>query len=81
MQDFAGKTALVTGGSSGTGKAAAQQLAGRGSPMILSGRDKARGDATAAETRLAEVTEVRNVIVIGSGPSGIRRHCTRLAPS
>jgi thioredoxin reductase (NADPH) len=70
MQDFAGKTALVTGGSSGTGKAAAQQLAGRGAPMILSGRDKARGDATAAETRLAEVTEVRNVIVIGSGPSG-----------
>ena len=70
MQDFAGKTALVTGRSSGTGKAAAQQLAGRGAPMILSGRDKARGDATAAETRLAEVTEVRNVIVIGSGPSG-----------
>jgi NAD(P)-dependent dehydrogenase (short-subunit alcohol dehydrogenase family) len=32
MQDFAGKTALVTGGSSGTGKAAAQHLAGRGAP-------------------------------------------------
>ena len=32
--------------------------------------NKARGDATTAETRLAEVTEVRNVIVIGSGPSG-----------
>jgi thioredoxin reductase (NADPH) len=70
MQDFAGKTALVTGGSSGPGKAAAQQPAGRGAPMILSGRDTARGDATAAETRPAEVTEVRNVIVIGSGPSG-----------
>ncbi len=70
MQDFAGKTALVTGSNSGTGKAAAQQLAERGAHVILSGRDKARGDATAAETRLAEVTEVRNVIVIGSGPSG-----------
>ena len=38
--------------------------------MILSGPDKARGDAAAAEIRPAEVTEVRNVIVIGSGPSG-----------
>jgi thioredoxin reductase (NADPH) len=36
----------------------------------LSGRDKARGAAAAAEIRLAEVTEVRNVIVIGSGPAG-----------
>ena len=70
MQDFAGNAALATGGSSGTGKATAQQLAGRGAHVILSDPDKARGDATAAETRLAEVTEVRNVIVIGSGPSG-----------
>jgi thioredoxin reductase (NADPH) len=70
MQDFAGKTALVTGSNSGIGKVVAQQLAERGAHVILSGRDKARGDATAAEIRLAEVTEVRNVIVIGSGPSG-----------
>ena len=70
MQDLAGKTALVTGSNSGTGKVVAQQLAERGAHVILSGRDKARGDATAAETRLAEVTEVGNVIVIGSGPSG-----------
>ena len=70
MQDFAGKTALVTGSTSGTSKVVAQPLAERGAHVILSGRDKARGDATAAETRLAEVSEVRNVIVIGSGPSG-----------
>jgi thioredoxin reductase (NADPH) len=70
MQDFAGRTALVTGSDSGTGKAAAQQLAERGAHVILSGRDTARGDAAAAEIRPAEVTEVRNVIVIGSGPSG-----------
>ncbi len=70
MQDLAGKTALATGSNSGTGKAAAQQPAGRGAHMMPSDPDKARGDATAAEIRLAEVTEVRNVIVIGSGPSG-----------
>ena len=70
MQDLAGKTALVTGSNSGLGKVVAQQPAGRRAHVILSGRDKDRGDAAAAEIRLAEVTEVRNVIVIGSGPSG-----------
>jgi NAD(P)-dependent dehydrogenase (short-subunit alcohol dehydrogenase family) len=39
MQDFAGKTALVTGSNSGTGKAAAQQLAGPGAHVIPGGRD------------------------------------------
>src|SRR5438034_5791622 len=70
MQDFAGKPALVTGSNSGPGKVAAQQLARRGAHVIRRGRDTARGAAPAGETRLAEVTEVRNVIVIGSGPSG-----------
>src|SRR5215510_12296902 len=70
MQDFAGKTALVTGSTSGTSKVVAQQPAERGAHVILSSRDKARGDATAAETRLAGVSEVRDVIVIGSGPAG-----------
>ncbi len=70
IQDFAGKTALVTGSNSGTGKVVAQQPAERAAHMMPSGPDRARGDAAAAEIRLAEVTEVRNVIVIGSGPSG-----------
>ena len=70
MQDFAGKTALVTGSNSGPGKVAAQQPAGRGAHIMPSGPDKARGATAAAEIRPAEVTEVRNVIVIGSGPSG-----------
>jgi NAD(P)-dependent dehydrogenase (short-subunit alcohol dehydrogenase family) len=51
MQDLAGKTALATGSNSGPGKAAAQQLAGRGAHVMPSGPDKARGAATAAETR------------------------------
>jgi NAD(P)-dependent dehydrogenase (short-subunit alcohol dehydrogenase family) len=81
MQDFAGKTALVTGSNSGTGKAAAQQPAERGAHVMPSGPDTARGAAPAAETRLAEVTEVRNVIVIGPARPVTRRHCTRLALS
>ena len=55
MQDFAGKTALAAGSNSGTGKVAAQQPAERGIHMMPSGPDTARGDAPAAETRLAEV--------------------------
>jgi NAD(P)-dependent dehydrogenase (short-subunit alcohol dehydrogenase family) len=52
-QDFAGKTALVTGSNSGIGKAVARQLAERGAHVIVSGRHKDRGDATVAEIRAA----------------------------
>ena len=46
--DFAGKTAWITGASSGIGAAVAREWAARGANVILSGRD---------EERLAEVTE------------------------
>jgi NAD(P)-dependent dehydrogenase (short-subunit alcohol dehydrogenase family) len=45
MQDFAGKTALVTGSNSGIGKVVAQQLAERGAHVSLSDRDKAEDTA------------------------------------
>lgn len=45
---FAGQTAWITGASSGIGAALAQEWAGRGAHIILSGRD---------EARLAEVAE------------------------
>ena len=39
-----GKTALVTGGTSGIGRAVASLLAIRGADVIVTGRDQARGD-------------------------------------
>ncbi|WP_434316002.1 SDR family NAD(P)-dependent oxidoreductase [Leifsonia sp. P73] len=44
--DFIGKTALVTGSTSGIGRATALKLAERGAHVIVSGRDAERGRAT-----------------------------------
>jgi NAD(P)-dependent dehydrogenase (short-subunit alcohol dehydrogenase family) len=49
--DFTGKTALVTGGTSGIGREVANQLAARGAHVILSGRDDARGEAAVQAIR------------------------------
>jgi gluconate 5-dehydrogenase len=61
-----GLTAVVTGGTSGLGAASAVALAGAGAKVILSGRDRARGEEVAgkiaaaggeAEVELAELAD------------------------
>jgi NAD(P)-dependent dehydrogenase (short-subunit alcohol dehydrogenase family) len=49
--ELAGKTALVTGSTSGIGLATAQQLAALGAHVLVVGRDTARGDAAVAGIR------------------------------
>ncbi|MFG1603363.1 oxidoreductase [Actinoplanes sp. NPDC049265] len=49
IPDQTGRTAIVTGGSSGIGKATAAALAANGARVILAVRDQARGRAAAAE--------------------------------
>jgi NAD(P)-dependent dehydrogenase (short-subunit alcohol dehydrogenase family) len=47
--DLSGTTALVTGATSGIGRATALELAMRGSRVVLSGRDETRGNQAVQE--------------------------------
>jgi NAD(P)-dependent dehydrogenase (short-subunit alcohol dehydrogenase family) len=51
--ELSGTSALVTGGTSGIGRAAAITLAGLGAHVVLSGRDEVRGDQMVKEIRTA----------------------------
>lgn len=51
--DLAGSTALVTGATSGIGRATAIALARRGAHVLVSGRDAIRGEAVVATIRAA----------------------------
>jgi NAD(P)-dependent dehydrogenase (short-subunit alcohol dehydrogenase family) len=86
-QEFTGKTALVTGATSGIGRVVASKLAERGAHVIISGRDAKRGaeaveairaaggtvDFVAAE--LAETASVRalakEAVALGGGHDDI----------
>ncbi|WP_236652297.1 SDR family NAD(P)-dependent oxidoreductase [Streptacidiphilus neutrinimicus] len=49
LRELDGRTALVTGGTRGIGRAVARRLAGAGAAVVLTGRDAQEAEAVAAE--------------------------------
>ena len=70
---LAGRTALVTGSTGGLGVAIASALAEEGAFVIVSGRDKARGDAVVAEIRSAGGAAEFVVADLGAGEHEVHR--------
>lgn len=56
--DLDGRTAVVTGGSSGIGRAIAEELAAAGACVVLTSRDQTRAEQTAAEVARSTGGEV-----------------------
>ncbi len=69
---LAGRTALVTGSTGGLGVAIATALAGEGAFVIVSGRDKQRGDAVVANIRKEGGRADFVGADLGSGEEGVR---------
>jgi NAD(P)-dependent dehydrogenase (short-subunit alcohol dehydrogenase family) len=66
---FEGLVALVTGGSSGMGLAAARRLLSEGAHVVITGRDKARLDTAAEDLRSTLAPTDRVVAVAGDAAS------------
>src|SRR6478752_7668614 len=73
IRRLAGRTALVTGSTGGLGVAIAAALAADGAFVVVSGRDKARGDAAVDDIRSAGGTAEFVVADLGAGEQEVRR--------
>jgi NAD(P)-dependent dehydrogenase (short-subunit alcohol dehydrogenase family) len=70
---LAGRTALVTGSTGGLGVAIASALAAEGAFVIVSCRDKARGDAVVADIRSAGGAAEFAAADLAAGDQEVRR--------
>ena len=71
QQPLSGKLVLITGATSGTGEAAATQVAADGAAIVAVVRDRRRGEQTVARIRAATGNEQLKLLVgeiSGAGP-------------
>jgi NAD(P)-dependent dehydrogenase (short-subunit alcohol dehydrogenase family) len=74
---LSGRTALVTGSTGGLGVAIAHALATSGAFVVVSGRDKSRGDTVVADIRSAGGDATFIAADLGAGDKEVRRLATR----
>jgi NAD(P)-dependent dehydrogenase (short-subunit alcohol dehydrogenase family) len=70
---LSGRTALVTGSTAGLGAAIAKALAASGAFVIVSGRNKSRGDTVVADIRSAGGDAAFVVADLAAGDEEVRR--------
>ena len=75
--DLTGTVALITGATSGIGKATAFALAGRGAHVLVGGRNTARGEAVVTSLRARGAKA--DFIAVDLGSSGSARELARRA--
>ena len=73
LETFAGKTALITGGSKGIGRATAEVLAGEGCNVIIVARDQGALDEAAAGIRARHQVNVRTISPDLSSDAAVRK--------
>ena len=76
---LAGKTALVTGGTSGVGLAAARELARGGADLILLARNEAKARAVASELRAESGRSARFYLADFAALAQVRETADRIA--
>lgn len=77
---LAGRIALVTGSTGGLGVAIATALAAEGALVVISGRDKIRGDAVVAGIRAAGGQAEFVAADLGAGVAEVRRLAEAAGP-
>jgi hypothetical protein len=77
---LAGKTALITGGSKGIGRASAEVLAGEGCNIILVAREQSTLDEAAAAIRAKRQVNVRTIPADLSNDASVRKVAIEAGP-